>query len=70
MNMFIPPIELEYRTSDRQLMRFNGFSNLSASDDQKVNITFRHYTTEERLDRPLAQWLPEAVRDDKLVQRD
>lgn len=71
VGMFIPAIELEYRESDRQLMQYNGYSNLATRDDEKVvNIAFQHYTTADRLERPLEHWLPETMSSEKIASRD
>lgn len=62
VRMFVRSIELWYRNDDRMLMRFTGFSNLSGGDREVVDIQFDHYQTEAVLEQPLAEWLPQSMR--------
>ncbi len=62
VRMFLPAIELEYRNSDRRLVRFSGPSNINAKDgDQKITAKFAYFVTDERVDIPLQQWLPDEM---------
>lgn len=59
VRMLLPEIQLSYN-EERQLTRYEGFSNLKPSSGQSrtVIIEFSHYQLEDDLEQPLLQWLP------------
>jgi len=59
VRMLLPELQLSY-DQDRQLARYEGFTNLKAESGRSRNviIEFSHYELEENLDEPLPQWLP------------
>ena len=59
IRMLLPDIQLTYDV-DRQLVRYEGFSNLKPKDqpDRRVVITYNHYKSDVSLDQPLQEWLP------------
>jgi hypothetical protein len=58
--VLLPEIQLNY-DNDRQLVRYEGFTNLKAESGQSraVVIEFSHYELERTLEEPLPQWVPE-----------
>ena len=59
VRLFVPRIDLTYSDTPR-LKEYRGYSNLIPDDGRSplVVIAFDHYETEERLDGPMASWLP------------
>jgi len=60
--MFLPTLNLTY-TPDRQLLRFEGYSNLipAKGKGNQVVIDFVYHETDAVLSRPLEAWLPAAA---------
>ncbi len=59
IRLIVPNITLFY-DADAQLIRYEGFSNLKQPKDgsRQVVIQFEHFTLDEGLQAPLAEWLP------------
>ena len=57
IRLFIPALNLMY--SDRQLVEYQGYSNLQPDDteSQYVTIQFAHHVTADQLDQPKALWI-------------
>ncbi|MDA0272248.1 MAG: hypothetical protein O3C68_03230 [Proteobacteria bacterium] len=58
IRMILPATSLRY-DSARQLIRYEGFSNLKqAGESRNVEISFEHYQLDTPLSMPLPEWLP------------
>lgn len=59
VRLFLPRLTFFY-SEDRQLLRYEGYSNFvpSDSDSQQVVVEFAYYETASPLQRPHAAWLP------------
>jgi hypothetical protein len=59
VRMFLPSLTFFYG-QDRQLLRYEGYSNFvpADSESQQVVVEFAYYETDEPLPRPRAAWLP------------
>jgi hypothetical protein len=62
VRMFLPSLTFFY-SQDRQLLRYEGYSNFASpdSDSQQVVVDFAYYETAGPLLRPRAEWLPASV---------
>ncbi len=60
VRVLLPEIKLAY-TEDRQLLRYEGFSNLKPGpgEGRHVVIEFDHYELDSALSKPLPDWIPE-----------
>jgi len=63
VRLLVPGIDLYY-DDNGQLVRYQGFSNLKppAGESREVQIDFQHYESDQFLDSPRADWLPDATR--------
>lgn len=62
VRLIIPSINLYYN-ENRQLVQYQGFSNLKPApgESRQVRIDFEHYESVEMLELPTPQWLKEAL---------
>ena len=60
VRMLLPEIQLNY-DRERQLARYEGFTNLKAKSGKSRNVVieFSHYELERTLEEPLPQWVRE-----------
>ena len=59
VGLLVPEIRLRY-DRDRRLLAYEGLTNLNLPSGRKnVSIEFNHYSSPNKLARPLSQWVPD-----------